>query len=221
MARTGVTRDLLLPVAIAIVALLLWNTPVVYPLKIFVVFLHELSHGLAAIVTGGRIERIELSAAEGGLCVTRGGSPFWTSSAGYLGSLLWGALLLVLASRSRMDRLVAAALGLLTLGVTLLYVRSAFGFAYGLLAGAALAAAAWRLPAAALDLLLRVIGVVSCLYAVWDIGSDVLFRDVPGSDAHALATLTGIPAVVWGVIWVVIALAVCGLTLRATLYRTE
>ena len=27
---------------------LLWDTPVVYPLKIFVVLLHEVSHGIAA-----------------------------------------------------------------------------------------------------------------------------------------------------------------------------
>src|SRR5687767_6945732 len=30
-----------------------WDTPVVYPLKIFVVLLHELSHALAAWATGG------------------------------------------------------------------------------------------------------------------------------------------------------------------------
>ena len=35
---------------------LLWNTPVVAPLKIFVVLLHEISHGVAAVLTGGSIE---------------------------------------------------------------------------------------------------------------------------------------------------------------------
>ena len=41
-------------------------------------------------------------------------------------------------------------------------------------------------------------------YAIWsgDIASDVLLRSVPSSDAAALAGLTGIPAVVWGVLWV-------------------
>jgi hypothetical protein len=43
---------------------------------------------------------------------------------------------------------------------------------------------------------------MSCLYAVWDIFSDVLLRSVPRSDAVALASLTGIPSVVWGVLWV-------------------
>ena len=34
----------------------LWDTPVVYPLKIFVVMLHEISHGIASLTTAGSIE---------------------------------------------------------------------------------------------------------------------------------------------------------------------
>ena len=66
----------------------LWQTPVVLPLKILVVFLHELSHGLAAVLTGGEIVELSLSAQQGGHAVTRGGSRFLILSAGYLGSLL-------------------------------------------------------------------------------------------------------------------------------------
>lgn len=208
------TRGLWLPVGAALLALLLWDTPVVWPLRIFVVFLHELSHGLAAVATGGSIVRIELSPAEGGLCVTRGGSRFLTLSAGYLGSLAWGVLLLLAGARGRRDRAAVALLGLMTLGVTLVYVRSLFGFVYGAAAGAALLAVAWKLPAAASDAVLAVVGTVSCLYAVWDIASDVLLRDVPGSDANALGALTGIPGVVWGLFWVVTAVAVTAWALR-------
>lgn len=203
-----------MPAAVAAIVLALWHTPLVYPLKIFVVLLHELSHGLAAVATGGSIERIELSAAEGGLCVTRGGSRFLTLSAGYLGSLLSGALILVVGARSRHDRALVAGLGLVTLGVTLLYVRTSFGLLYGLLAGAALLAAAAWLPAAVSDAVLCVVGIVSCLYAVEDIASDLLFRDIPGSDANALAALTGIPGVVWGAFWAALAIAVAGVAVK-------
>ncbi len=208
-------RGLGVPLLLAVAAYLLWSTPVVWPLKIFVVFLHELSHGLAALVTGGSIQRIELSPAEGGLCVTAGGSRFLVLSAGYLGSLLWGALLLVAAVRSRRDRTMVAAIGLVVLAVTLLWVRTLFGFVWGLLAGAALLLVARYLPDAASDLVLKTLGVVSVLYAVWDIGSDTLARSVPSSDASALARLTGIPGVVWGVLWVALSVAVILLALRA------
>ena len=81
-----------------------WDSVVVYPLKILVVFFHELSHGLVAMLTGGEIVRIEVVKEQGGLCVTRGGSRFLTLSAGYLGSLMWGGVIVMLAARTRHDR---------------------------------------------------------------------------------------------------------------------
>ena len=57
---------------------LLWNTVVMFPLKVFVVFMHEVSHGLAAYATGGSIVEIEINSQQGGHALTRGGSRFWT-----------------------------------------------------------------------------------------------------------------------------------------------
>ena len=94
----GLPRRLLLPLALAAAALLLWGTFVVYPFRLFVVFLHEISHGLAAVATGGSIVSIGLSFDEGGVCLTRGGWPFLILNAGYLGSLSWGALFLLLGA---------------------------------------------------------------------------------------------------------------------------
>ena len=206
------TFEGLIPIAAALMAFVLWQSPLVFPLKIFVVLLHEISHGLAAVLTGGSIVSIQLSAAQGGLCITRGGSRFFTLNAGYLGSLLFGALFVLVAARSRRDRVVVAILGIALLALTLVYVRTLFGFAYGLVAGAGLLLAARKLPEPVSDAILKVLGAVSCLYAVWDIASDVLLRDVPGSDASALARLTGIPATLWGLGWVVVALAVTAFT---------
>jgi len=217
--REAEVRGAVVTSLVALVALLLWDTPVVYPLKVLVVLLHEISHGLAAVATGGAIERIELSANEGGVCVTRGGSRFLILGAGYLGSLLWGALFLVLGARTRLDRPVLAVLGFGLLAVTIVYVRSLFGFTYGVLAGAALVAVAVALPAAVSDALLRLLGVVSCLYVVRDIASDLLLRDIPGSDANALASLTGIPGVVWGGVWIVAAVLCVAAALRASLKK--
>jgi len=207
-------RRLLLPLGLGLVAFLLWDTFVVYPVRLFVVFLHEISHGLAAVVTGGAIVSIGLSFDEGGVCVTRGGSPFLVLNAGYLGSLLWGALFLVLGGTRRQARSMIAAVGLFALVVTLLYVRTWFGFFYGLAAGLVLLAVASRLKPVVSEVLLATLGATSCLYAVWDIASDVLFRTVAESDASALARLTGLPAVVWGVVWICLSLAVLVAVLR-------
>jgi Peptidase M50B-like len=160
---TSALRRIVLPLVVAFLAVAGWSSFVVYPLKIFVVFLHEISHGLAALATGGSIRAIGLTFDEGGVCVTEGGSRFLILNAGYLGSLCWGALLLVLAARTRRSREIVGFIGAFTLVVTLLYVRSAFGIAYGLATGASLLLVAGKLPRTASEVLLTAIGVVSCL----------------------------------------------------------
>jgi len=50
------------------------------------------------------------------------------------------------------------------------------------------------------------VGVMSCLYSVWDIMDDLVFRKVNESDASQFAKLCpGIPSQVWGVIWLIIS----------------
>jgi hypothetical protein len=212
---TSSLRRIVLPLVVAFLVMASWSSFLVYPLKIFVVFLHEISHGLAALATGGSIRAIGLTFDEGGVCVTEGGSRFLILNAGYLGSLVWGALLLVLAARTRRSREIVGGIGAFTLVVTLVYVRSAFGLAYGIVMGATLLLVAGKLPRAASDVLLTAIAVVSCLYAVVDVGSDVFLRTVPGSDASALARLTGLPSLFWGLVWAAVSVAVVGLALRA------
>ena len=207
-------RRLLLPLAIAAAALVLWDTFLVYPFRLFVVLLHEISHGLAAVLTGGAIESIDLRFDEGGVCRTRGGWPLLILNAGYLGSLFWGATFLVLGERRTRSRSVIAAIGAFTLVVTLLYVRTLFGVVYGLLAGGALLAVAARLRPAVSEVLLAAIGATSALYAVWDIASDVLFRHSNQSDAAALAAFTSVPAIVWGVAWIAVSVGVLGYVLK-------
>lgn len=53
-------------------------------------YFHEISHGIAALLTGGSIVRIQLFANGAGLCTTLGGSNFFISFAGYAGATLWG-----------------------------------------------------------------------------------------------------------------------------------
>lgn len=194
--------------AIVIVAALLWNTYFVYPLKILVVFFHELSHGLAAIITGGSIEKIEVVAQEGGVCFTRGGSRFITLSAGYLGSLIFGGTILFLAARTSKDKWISIVLGGILILVSLLYVRPliSFGFGFGMISGIVLIAIGVWLGEGINDYLLKLVGLTSCLYAVLDIKSDIIDRPHLRSDAVMLAELTHIPSIVWGVIWIGVAL---------------
>ena len=194
---------------------LLWETPVVYPLKIFVVMLHEISHGIASIATGGAIDKIVLDHYQGGAGYCGGGNAFLPLSAGYLGSLLWGVGLLA-ATNSRRIPTPALVFGVGTLVVVLtaLYVRNGFGLAFGLAFGATLMIAGRKLGPAASRILMTALGLTSCLYAILDIKSDVLDRPHLESDAAMLADLTGISTVAWGGVWITVAVIVSALAFR-------
>ncbi len=190
----------------------LWHTPVVYPLKVFVVFLHEISHGIAAVATGGSIQAITLSPRLGGACYCPGGNAFITLSAGYLGSLMWGGLILEGARKAgrKADR-ITSGIGIGTMILTLLFVRGGFGIVFGVAFGAVLVLAGRRLSAAKNQVLLTVLGLTSCLYAILDIKGDILDRPHLRSDAFMLAEITGIPTLAWGVLWISVALVVSSL----------
>lgn len=186
---------------------LLWPTPFAWPLKVFVVFLHELSHALAAVATGGSVEAITLDWREGGSTWTYGGNAFFMLSAGYLGSLLWGLALIAIArSRPKWAPGALQALGMLTVLVTLVYLRNGFGIAFGIVFGAVLFAAGRRLKRDHAVIVLTALGLTSALYALLDIRSDIIQRPGVESDAHMLAELTGIPTLFWGFLWAGIAL---------------
>jgi len=202
--------------AVYFVALwMLWYTPIIFPLKVFVVMLHEISHGLVTLATGGTIESIVVTPAEGGLCKCGGGNAFLTLSAGYLGSLAWGALIFWAAVRKgAWSRGMTAAIGIFLLGISLMFVRNPFGLGFGLLFGAGLVMSARYLGVATNGVILMVLGLTSVLYAILDIKSDVLDRPNLPSDARMLSELTAVPTVVWGVMWIGIALLVAWWLLR-------
>jgi hypothetical protein len=200
----------------------LWDTVLIYPLKIFVVFLHEVSHAMAAVATGGSVQRILLDPYQGGAAYTVGGNNFIILSSGYLGSLLWGAAFIMLAfSRRLRPRWILGGVGILVVLLTLLLVRSWFGFAFGLVFGAALLASANYLRDGVNRAVLMGLGLTSALYAILDIKSDVLDRSHLPSDAAMLAEMTGIPTAFWGLLWIAIALLVSAWLLRWAARRME
>jgi hypothetical protein len=185
---------------------LLWDTPVVYPLKIFVVLLHELSHAAASIATGGSVRHIELDPYQGGACYCPGGNAFLVLSAGYLGSLAWGGAMFAAARARKVktDR-VNTAIAAIVIVTTLLYVRTWFGVGFGLLFGIALLWFARRAKAQWNRRVLTALGLTSSVYAVLDIKSDILDRPYLHSDAAMLAEITGVPTLVWGFVWMTVA----------------
>ncbi len=196
-----------------------WFTPMVTPLKILVVFMHEISHVAAALLTGGSVESLTINPHQGGMVISRGGSRFLTLNAGYTGSLLFGVALVLLAVRTNWDRTVLGGLGVLLLVVTGFYVRDLYAVGFALTTGVLMLATARFLPRDVNDLILRMIGLTSMIYVPIDIYSDTIIRSYLRSDARMLAEEFGGATLLWGGLWMAISLVVIVLTLRRGLGR--
>lgn len=214
-------REVISLVLIMSVTLLLWNTWAVYPLKLMVAFFHELTQGLMGVATGGHITAITFDAQMRGECTVEGGHALSILLAGYWGSLVWGIALYVVALKWSRASWVNVLLGVMIYTVAVLYVKPVFsmGFAAAALAGAGMVFVAVKLPTFLNRILLKVIALTNCLYALFDVRGAEVAGSALQSDAEQLATLTGVPASLWGLLWIGIALPAVFLLLVAMTRR--
>jgi hypothetical protein len=228
--------------AIALLAsLILWNLPfagyVVYPFKVLATWLHELSHGLAMIITGSGFDRMVIYRDTSGLAYayTSVGS-FGTAiiaAAGYMGTPLWGAVLLVVTPTAKAARTALIVMSVLLVGTTILVIAPApngdrFGQYIVPAIGAAIALAAILLPDRWRVLIAHFIAAQSCVNALLDIRvllrpSQVVDGKSTGnmSDAHNMAASTfGTTETwavwTWAIIWLAWSLATLFIALRVS-----
>ncbi len=124
-------RDVALALAAFMVALVLWQspafTPLVYPLRLFVTFIHELGHGIATLLTGGDFLRFEVKSSGAGLAYSNGGIRSIIIPAGYVGTALFGAILLYFTNRVRRPEIIAIILGIAFASLTILFTGLSLG----------------------------------------------------------------------------------------------
>jgi hypothetical protein len=195
-----------------------------YPFRLLLTLIHELGHGLAALLTGGEFIRFQISANGSGLAYTAGGWRLIVIPAGYLGVALFGALLITIGHNHRLSR---AVMGLIGAGMGWLAIRYAVPTIFsgplltGLLTtGAGLTFAGLFLWVAGkaspkmIIFLTHVVAIQAGLTAFSDlftlIGLAGQFASAPANDARSMAQLTFIPALLWAVLWIVVAFCSIG-----------
>jgi Peptidase M50B-like len=223
----------------ALISVALWFIPFAeilsYPFRIFVTFIHEGGHALAALITGNSVESLSVAMnASGETYTTNGGmwSQMLVASAGYLGAMSFGALLLVLIRRAVGARLVLAGSSLLIFALTVIFgvVKPVFagswsslsGVPFTLFAGIALSVGLFLVARFAslrvATFVVSLLAVQCVLNALLDLKtvfflSSPLAASVP-NDAVNMARATGIPAIVWAIIWIVAAFGILSIALR-------
>ena len=211
-----------------------------YPFRIFVTFIHEGGHALAALVTGNSVASLSVAMnASGETYTTQGGliSNIFISSAGYLGSMAFGALLLILIRKAIAARIVLLGCGILVFAMTMIYgfIKPLFwmnawsGIPFTLLAGlfisVGLVLIARFASARVATFFVSFLAVQCVLNALFDLKT-VLFLSSPfgpsvQTDAVNMANATGIPAIFWTISWIAFALGILWFAMRLYVARRE
>lgn len=204
----------------AVVLLILMNFQtgryVLYPFKIFATYVHELCHGTAAILMGGRIGYLHIFKDGSGLCsYAVANSSFkraFVASAGYTGTAFWGGILLLFRRTT-----LGPTVGTITIGVAillscLLWIRNTFGIVVMCIEGVFLVIGGWFLPAIFLDHLYAFLALTCSMNALLDIknlyGSDQGYvgGELMNTDAHTVAEYWGNDYRFWATLWFIFAI---------------
>ena len=239
--KLGISRDARPQATVlltaAVLSIVLWFIPfaeiLTYPFRIFVTFIHEGGHAIAALLTGNSVESLSIATnASGETYTSQGGtiSQMFVASAGYLGSMAFGALLLVLIRKTIAARLVLLGSAALVFTLTLIYglikpvvsgaAWSAIPFTIlaGTLLSLGLIVVARYASARVATFFVSFLAVQCVLNALLDLKT-VFFLSSPfapsvPTDAVNMANATGMPALAWAVIWIAIAVGILAMAMR-------
>lgn len=193
-----------------------------YPFALFATWVHEMGHGLTALLVGGRFDALQIFGDASGLAQIRvpdGAPSALAAGGGLLAPPLVGALALAIGRGPRRARAVLATLALAMLSSVALWVRSPIGLAsVGGLALLLGAVAAWGGPrvrmvgAQLLGLLLGFDAIQRVDYLF--VASARVGGRVQRSDVAAIADAVGGSTLLWGVLITALGAAMLLLGLR-------
>lgn len=212
-----------------VVLLILANVPygrlVLYPFALFSTWVHEMSHGVAALLLGGDVEWLKIYPDTSGLARTRrpdnAFATAFVASAGYVGTSIVGAAMLAARRFERVGANGTAAFGAAMLLSVVLWVRNPFGVVALLIIGGLLVAAGAKLKGETAASLYAFLAATCSLNAFTNI-KDLLGRGtmqvggqvVSHSDANTVAAALLLPAWFWAGSWLLLAVVLTGVGLR-------
>ncbi|MDP7591143.1 MAG: M50 family metallopeptidase [Litorilituus sp.] len=167
-------------------------------------YFHEISHGMAALLTGGKVLRIQLFANGAGLCTTQGGSNLIISFFGYAGATFWGWGIYKLASTHQR---IAQLFSMFIFG---LIVCSIIFWGKDLLTWFILAVLAFVFILTSqlqkISYLQRIMQLFGLLILLNSLSSPTYLLDGRHvGDGAALASITFVPEIVWVFSWFLLA----------------
>lgn len=173
-----------------------------YPVRLMVTYVHEGCHGLAALLTSGSVDHMAVNPDGSGVTYTRGGLLFAIASAGYLGTLLVGALCTYLLKHGAPSSGILVAIGgLVWLNVWYAGFGSMFTTFWGLALGMMILFGIYFRPIG--EFLAPLFSIQLLLGAFYDMKTllDLSVSTGVHTDAMLMRQATGIPATLWALFW--------------------
>jgi hypothetical protein len=188
----------------------------VYPLRLFMTFIHEGGHATAALLTLGAVEGVFIHADASGLTLTRGGMQIAIASAGYLASTAYGASLLILCRDGRNAKAALTVTAALILALTGFFAGDPFSWFTGIALTIGLISIAIAASSRTAHFFLSFLAVQSCLNALFDLRTLFLVSTTSNvrNDAATMQEATMIPAVAWAMFWLGISVVTLIYALR-------
>ena len=172
-----------------------------YPFELISTVFHEFGHALMTLLTGGSVATIEINPNESGVTRFRGGFRCLILPAGYLGSSLAGAVLLVLSFGEKSAKAAAVGTGIVLLS-TIYWSGTIFTAVSVIFMTAALVIVYVYLPKHLTKVILFM-GVMGSLVSLLSIFSHLITNTIEGSDAVEFAKHCSvlIPSMFYGIGW--------------------
>ena len=236
-ARPQVTLLMMATAVSVALSVVSWYVPIagyiVYPLQLFATFVHESSHALMTLITGNAVMSLTVSPDTSGMVWSQSSwfSSLLISSAGYVGTTAFGTLLLVwmrVGYSSRMALYISSALvGVMTIIFgfvapfwNFLANVTFFSVVFTVLSGAVFTAGLFAIakfaPAKWVNFSLAFLAVQCLLNAFFSLKTLFVISAATdqSSDAANMAAATGIPALLWVVVWIGISLVMITVGVR-------
>ncbi|MCB0743181.1 MAG: M50 family metallopeptidase, partial [Ignavibacteriae bacterium] len=200
--------ELIIIFILLIFTFLFWESKIVFPIKLFVVLIHEISHVVAAVLSGGEIKFLTFNLNLSGQTIIKNGNAVLLAASGYLGSLMVGSMIYLTSFYPRFKKWFLNILVLIILIVTINLIQGGIQIFLGLLVSAFFFIIPRYFPEFLANIILRFIGLVSCFYVLADIKEDLLTSTLRETDTQILEYITGVSATAIGLSWFLISAAV-------------
>ncbi len=181
---------------------------ILYPIRLFVTFLHEFGHAIGAKITGGWVENVQINADGSGFTRTAGGNRSVILMGGYIGSALFGNFLFFVGSKyAKLSKYLLFVLVAAIAVTALAWYNSFFTTSVLFLYAAFLIFVALKTDWS--DEVLMFLGLASIIYIIQD------FNVGPTSDLNKYAEIMKVfPQDVWMYIWLVVVVVLFLINLK-------